>query len=39
MRSLTVGIDGYRPETRDEVDSTLREVVPGDEMALVEIAH
>ena len=32
------GIDAYRPETWDDVDSTLRAVVPGDEMALVEIA-
>jgi len=32
------GIDGYRPETWDDVESTLREAVSGDEMALVEIA-
>jgi acetolactate synthase-1/2/3 large subunit len=31
------GIDSYRPETWGDVESTLREVVPGDEMALVEI--
>ncbi|WP_050032398.1 acetolactate synthase large subunit [Halorubrum halophilum] len=31
------GIDGYRPETWSDVESTLQEVVPGDEMALVEI--
>jgi acetolactate synthase-1/2/3 large subunit len=31
------GIDGYRPETWADVESTLREVVPAEEMALVEI--
>lgn len=31
------GIESYRPETWGDVESTLRAVVPGDEMALVEI--
>jgi acetolactate synthase-1/2/3 large subunit len=31
------GIDSYRPETWADVESTLREVVPAEEMALVEI--
>jgi acetolactate synthase-1/2/3 large subunit len=31
------GIEGYRPETWADVGSTLREVVPRQEMALVEI--
>ena len=31
------GVDGYRPESWDEVESVLDAVVPSDEMALVEI--
>ena len=31
------GVDGYRPETWDDVANVLERVVPGDEMALVEI--
>lgn len=31
------GIDAYRPETWDELESVLADVVPGDEMALVEV--
>jgi len=31
------GIDGYRPETWAEVEATLAEVVPADQMSLVEI--
>ncbi len=31
------GINGYRPETWDELESTLADVVPSDEMALVEV--
>jgi acetolactate synthase I/II/III large subunit len=31
------GIEGYRPETWDELGETLETVVPNDEMALVEV--
>ena len=31
------GIDGYRPESWDELDDVLQEVVPADRMALVEV--
>ncbi len=31
------GIEGYRPETWDELEEILAETVPGDEMSLVEV--
>jgi acetolactate synthase-1/2/3 large subunit len=32
------GIDGYRPETWDELETVLADVVPSDELSLVEVS-
>lgn len=38
MLAESFGIAGYRPETWNELEDVLSEVVPGEEMALVEVS-